>query len=158
MMEVDHLSCGDCRIKKDCPNMANPRVTRARSPFMCSCLPSIPCRYFKPVFGVFEAQTRDMSRWLAEFERQWMPRPASMSTVSLVIDGNQNVRYQVRLSDWIQGSIFAGSKLKTISKVYYKRTREGAGYRVVTEKIGWIDLNDIPSEGGRKDDKQRDVE
>ena len=80
-----------------------------------------------------------------------------MSTVSLVIDGNQNVRYQVRLSDWIQGSIFAGSKLKTISKVYYKRTREGAGYRVVTEKIGWIDLNDIPSEGGRKDDKQRDV-
>lgn len=128
--------------------MANPRVTRARSSFMCSCLPSIPCRHFKPVFRVFEAQTRDMSRWLTEFERQWMPRPVSMSTVSLVIDGNQNVRYQVRLSDWIQGSIFAGSKLKTISKVYYKRTRDGAGYRVVTEKIGWIDLNDIPSEGG----------
>lgn len=147
-MEVDHLSCGDCRIKKDCPNMANPRVTRARSSFMCSCLPSIPCRHFKPVFRVFEAQTRDMSRWLTEFERQWMPRPVSMSTVSLVIDGNQNVRYQVRQSDWIQGSIFAGSKLKTISKVYYKRTRDGAGYRVVTEKIGWIDLNDIPSEGG----------
>lgn len=146
-MEVDHLSCRDCRIKKDCPNMANPRVTRARSWFMCSCLPSTPCRHFKPVFRVFEAQTRDMSRWLTEFERQWMPRPVSMSTVSLVIDGNQNVRYQVRQSDWIQGSIFAGSKLKTISKVYYKRTREGAGYRVVTEKIGWIDLNDIPSEG-----------
>ena len=153
-MEVDHLSCKDCRIK-DCPNMANQRVARASSPFMCSCMPTIPCRHFKPVFSVFEEQTMDMSTWLAEFERQWMTKPINSSTISLVIDGNQNVRYQVCMSDWIQGSIFEGSKLKTISKMYYKRTKEGAGYKVVTEKIGWINLNDIPSGGECKNENER---
>lgn len=154
MMEVDHLSCKDCRIK-DCPNMANQRVARASSPFMCSCMPTIPCRHFKPVFSVFEEQTMDMSTWLAEFERQWMTKPINSSTISLVIDGNQNVRYQVCMSDWIQGSIFEGSKLKTISKMYYKRTKEGAGYKVVTEKIGWINLNEIPSGGECKNENER---
>ena len=154
MMEADHLSCRDCRIK-DCPNMANPRVTRASSPFMCSCVPTIPCRHFKPVFSVFEEQTMDMSVWFAEFERQWMPKPINSSTISLVIDGNQNVRYQVCMSDWIQGSIFEGSKLKTISKMYYKRTKEGSGYKVVTEKIGWIDLNDISSNGECENENER---
>ena len=97
----------------------------------------------------------DMSVWLAEFERQWMPKPINSSTISLVIDGNQNVRYQVLMSDWIQGSIFEGAKLKTISKMYSKRTKEGAGYKVVTEKIGWINVNDIPSGGECKNENER---
>lgn len=140
-MEVDHLSCMDCKNKRSCPNLKNTRVSRAKSPFMCSALSGIPCICFAPVFNVYEDQTKDMAKWIDEFERQWMPKQIEKSTVPLVIDGVQEVRYHVRLSDWINCSLFSGNLLKSVYKEYYQRTRSCSGYKLIKEEIGYVDLN-----------------
>lgn len=50
----------------------------------------------------------------------------------------EEVRYRVRLEDYIYGTMFEGNKLKAYEKIYYKRTKEGFGYKLVHEKIDGV--------------------
>ena len=45
-----------------------------------------------------------------------------------------NVRYYVRLEDYINGTMWDGNKLKAVEKGYYKRTKSDFDYKWIQEK------------------------
>lgn len=145
-MEVNNLRCSDCKRSKDCPNLLNKRISLAKPTFLCQAT-CYPCLKFQPTSELYEEETIDMNIWWQEFERQWLPKPISSSTVALNIDGDTNVLYHVRLSDWIDGTIFDGEKLKVTYKTYYKQTRKHCGYELVKETSQWIELKKNTKQG-----------
>lgn len=52
----------------------------------------------------------------------------------------KEIRYRVKLDDYIYGTMFEGNKLKAYEKVYYKRRKEGFGYKLVHEKIDGVEV------------------
>lgn len=56
-------------------------------------------------------------------------------TVGLEIDGNREVRFHVRRTDFVNGTfINSDGNLKWVKKQYYKRTRKSpTGYELITE-------------------------
>lgn len=140
-MEVDNLRCSDCRNTHLCPNLQNPRISIRKATFAC-CANSLPCLKFEPMFKVYEAQTQDMSLWWKAFETDWLPKPLEKSTVPLIIDNDKKVWYHIHLSDWIAGTFLDDSYLKAFEKQYFKMTKGGCGYKIVTEQINGIYLNE----------------
>ena len=54
-----------------------------------------------------------------------------------------NVRYYVRLEDYVNGTMWDGNRLKAVKKGYYKRARGGLGYKWVREEIDGVEVNVI---------------
>lgn len=133
-LEVDKLSCAECRLLGTCPNLRGPRVSPAKSPFMSTPIRRVPCLRFEPKFRAHEAQARDMREWLLAYERQWLPRPIEASYVALVLDGDQEIRYYVPLADWITCDIYrADGSLKAAYRERYRHTRKWSGGELVRE-------------------------
>lgn len=140
-MEVDNLRCSDCKNQHHCPNLQHPRISRRKASFSC-CANSLPCLRFEPIFNVYEAQTKDMVLWWRAFEAEWLPKPLEKSTVSLIIDNNEKVWYMIHLSDWIAGTFLDNGCLRAFEKKYFEMTKRGCGYKIVTERISGISLNE----------------
>lgn len=138
-MEVDNLRCSDCKNKPHCPNFQHLRISLRKGPFSC-CADSLPCLNFEPVFKVLEAQTKDMHLWWRAYEAEWLPKPLEKSTVSLVIDKDENAWYHIHLSDWIAGAFIDNGRLKAFEKQYFTRTKDAFGYKLVTEQINGVSL------------------
>lgn len=63
------------------------------------------------------------------------------SLIGFELKQEPNVRYYVRLEDYINGTMWDGNKLKAIEKGYYKQTRSGFGYKWIIEKINGVEIN-----------------
>lgn len=79
--------------------------------------------------------------WYEKYKRDWDDRPIENKTVTFVLDGNEKVRYHVKLSDFIWGDLFdEGGNFKAIFKQYYKRSDKGCGYKLVTEELNGLEV------------------
>ena len=52
-----------------------------------------------------------------------------------------DVRYYVRLEDYVNGTMWNNNRLKAVQKRYYKRTKSGCGYEWIREKIDGVEVN-----------------
>lgn len=52
-----------------------------------------------------------------------------------------DVRYYVRLEDYVNGTMWDDNRLKAVKKGYYKRTKSGFGYKWIREKIDGVEVN-----------------
>ena len=68
------------------------------------------------------------------------------STVPLIIDNDKTTWYHIYLSDWIAGTFIDNGCLKAFEKQYLKRAKGGFGYKLVTERINGISLNEQQQE------------
>lgn len=68
-------------------------------------------------------------------------RNKSPSLIGFELKQELNVRYYVRLEDYINGTMWDGNKLKAVEKGYYKQTRSGFGYKWIREKINGVEVN-----------------
>ena len=55
--------------------------------------------------------------------------------IEFVLDNDQSVRYSVDYADFFYGNLIVDGKFKAKAKQYFKRTREGFGYKLVIEKL-----------------------
>lgn len=101
------------------------------------------CRDFKPkpeCIYISRNWTTFDDYW-KDYVRNWLPYSNTETTIGLVINGDLSVRYYVKLMDFVNGTMFTeDGKLKTVSKHYYKRTKDGFGYKLVKEQVGYIKL------------------
>jgi|SRR5699024_6930697 len=61
--------------------------------------------------------------------------------ISFELKQEPDVRYYVRLEDYVDGTMWDGNKLKAVEKGYYKRTRSGFDYKWIHEKIDGVEVN-----------------
>lgn len=52
-----------------------------------------------------------------------------------------NVRYYVRLEDYVNGTMWDGNRLKAVKRGSYKRTKSGFGYKWIREEINGVEVN-----------------
>ena len=52
-----------------------------------------------------------------------------------------DVKYYVRLEDYVNGTMWDDNRLKAVKKGYYKRTKSGFGYKWIREKIDGVEVN-----------------
>lgn len=52
-----------------------------------------------------------------------------------------DVKYYVRLEDYVNGTMWDDNRLKAVQKRYYKRTKSGFGYKWIREKIDGVEVN-----------------
>ena len=120
-----------------------------------------PCSDFKPD-GSYPAALpywhgfEHWREWMNKQNREDDPRPQDMIDrlnqnvipyIAFEFKGDkEEARYRVALENYIYGTMFDGNKLKAFEKHYYKRTREGFGYKLVKEKIDGVVVDDIGKE------------
>lgn len=61
-------------------------------------------------------------------------------TVAFEIYSRPEERYYVKFDDYFYGKMWDGNKLKAFMKKYYKRTKDGFGYKLVTEYIDGVEV------------------
>lgn len=140
---VERIGCNKCKwadnavqggkCKREFPNikLAKPVFKSDRFDtlrFCCDFEPKGYCVKLKENWKGFED-------WYEQYKRDWDNRPIEGKTVSYTIDGNESVRYQVSLKDFIYGTLFEDGKLKVVTKMYYKKTKGGFGYKLVVDNI-----------------------
>lgn len=116
-----------------------------------------PCADFEPD-GLYPAALpywhgyEHWKEWKYRQDREDDPRPQEMIDrlnknvrpyIAFEIKGDKTeARYLVDLDDYIYNTMFDGNKLKAFKKHYYKRTKEGFGYKLVKEEIDGVIIDD----------------
>lgn len=79
----------------------------------------------------------------ANYIEQWLPYRNTEKTISFFVNGDTDIKYMVKLMDFVNGTMFEGNKLKAIEKVYYKQDRnpKGFGYKLVREPVDGVYIN-----------------
>lgn len=104
-----------------------------------------PCSEFEPSeIHVWDLKNywTNWENWYADYKDTWLRgKDNSNKLCYFTLNGDRSVRYGVLISDYIYGTMIENNKLKAIEKMYYKRTKDGFGYKLIREKINGIDLN-----------------
>lgn len=58
--------------------------------------------------------------------------------IGFEISSHPEERYYVKFDDYFYGKMWEGDKLKAFMKKYYRRTKRGFGYELVTENIDGV--------------------
>ena len=148
MREVEHLYCGDCkffRVDADrhesfCKRIDHKQVRFAIPYFKCyDCNQSagIICSDFVPAtqYKQIVKEWKGFDEYWNNYVDQWLPYGNTDTTVGFTLNGDNKVRYYVKLMDFVNGTMFSqGGMLKWVYKRYYKQDRnpKGFGYTLVT--------------------------
>ena len=98
---------------------------------------AFPCRDFEPssvhVHGL--SIWKGYDDWLSKWLIYWNNGKPLRRVMRFWVDGDRDVDYYARTSDWVNGTMFdGGGEPKWIERSYLKRTRDGCGYKRVFEK------------------------
>ena len=63
-------------------------------------------------------------------------------SIGFYIGDDESVWFYSRMGDWIYGRLFSDGKLNAFEKVYYKKTRDSWGYKLVHESVDGVLLDD----------------
>lgn len=136
-----HLGCKDCLYNGvNCKRIGGVNVEFARPWFASQ--PSgfhVPCNSFEPKHPEYA----DLKEWtnyddfFKVYEEAWL---VNKREFPFTINGDKSVRYYVPFEKFIDGSMIVDGKLMATYKQYYKQTREGFGYKLVTEEINGVEL------------------
>lgn len=142
-----HLGCKDCLYcgpLNACKRIGGTNLQFAK-PWFASC-PSgfhVPCNSFEPRHPEYA----DLKEW-TNFDDFWKVYkgawlPTGKNDVPFVINGDQSVRYYVPLKMFIDGTMIKNNKLLATHIQYYKRVHSAFGYKLVTEQIDGIELQNV---------------
>ena len=155
-VDVENYHCGNCKyfnVKADldgvesiCKRIDHKKVKFAVPWFKsydCHQSSGIVCSDFKPASWCKYACKiwRGFEHYWKGYVDQWLPYKDIETTVGFTLNGNTEVRYKVKLMDFVNGTMFDGNKLKAIEKEYYNIDRKDVlGYRLVREKIDGVNI------------------
>ena len=75
------------------------------------------------------------------YKKAWLPYGNENIEIPFVVNGDKSVWYYVPLKQFLDGTMTKNGKLMATKKKYYKQTREGFGYKLITKEIlGGIEL------------------
>lgn len=139
-----HLMCKDCLYwGKQCKRIGGTNLEFARPYFVSQ--PTgrhTPCNSFEPKHPEYA----DLKEWTnfedfwKVYKEVWLPYGNENIECAFVINGDKSIRYYVPFEKFMNGTMIEDGKLMAIHKRYYKQTREGFGYKLVTEEINGIEL------------------
>lgn len=87
----------------------------------------------------------DMKEW-TNFEDFWKVYQKVWLTdcekrgIAVTLNGDTKVMYIVPLERFLYGTMIEDGRLMAIKKKYYKQTRSGFGYKLITEEINGVKL------------------
>lgn len=144
--DVDNYRHGQCIHFHDCKRIDH-KIVRFAVPWFksydngqfsgCICSefePAEYCVYAKAHWAGFDKE------WAAWVD-QWLPYKNTNKNIFFTLHGNTDVRYGVKLLDFVFGNMFDGDILKANEKVYYKRDKSNPiGYTLIHEKIDGVKI------------------
>lgn len=143
--DVEHYHCGSCKYFHDCKRIDHV-ILKFATPWFKSYdrnqFSGVICADFEPAqWCAYACQTwRGFEYYWPRYVEQWLPYKNTNTLVYFTIQDNTSVRYGVRLMDFVNGTMMDGDVLKAVKKTYYKRTREGFGYKLIRETIDGVNI------------------
>ena len=141
----ERIGCNSCKwgaldeCKRECS-----RLKLSKPTFKCNRFDSLRfCSDYEPCsFRVKLMENwQGFEDWYEKYKRDWDDGPIENKTMTFVLDGNEKVRYHVKLSDFIWGDLVdERGNFKAIFKQYYKRSNNGCGYKLVTEELNGLEV------------------
>lgn len=144
----ENYHCKDCKyFKFVMPNDHNSgcqrRIDHHHLVYGASCFCDVPeempfpCNEFEPskinVYG--NVEWHGYNDWLDHYEKYWNEGKPIEGLMRLYIDGDKSVDYHIKITDWINGTLYdENGNPKWVDRRYLKRTRNGFGYKRIIEK------------------------
>ena len=143
--DCPHFGCGDCEHFGSCKRVDGNSLQFARPWFLCETSRThIPCKDFEHA----QSECADMKKWTNfddfwdVYKKAWLPYGNENIEIPFVVNGDKSVWYYVPLKQFLDGTMTKNGKLMATKKKYYKRTREGFGYKLITEElVGGVQLH-----------------
>lgn len=142
--DCPHLGCKDCLYNgENCKRIGGTNLEFVRPWFACQ--PSgfhVPCNSFVPKHPEYT----DMKEWTnfddfwTVYKEAWLPYGNENVDCGFMFNDDRSVWYYVPLKKFIDGTMIQDGKLMATYKQYYKRTKEGFGYKLVKEEINGVEL------------------
>lgn len=143
--------CKDCKHFRTYGNYCTKRVDHENIEVAASWFVStpfgnqLPCCEFEPsAIHVYDLNNYwiDWEHWWQDFLVEWFPYYPDISLenhlIWFTLNGKRDIRYGVKLMDYIMGAMYDGDNLKAISRKYYKHTHDGYGYKLITEAVNGV--------------------
>lgn len=148
-----HYGCGNCKyFKVDadrseslCKRLDHKSVKFAVPWFKsydCGQSYHLPCDDFEPKHMDYvdaKEWTGFADFWQA-YVQAWLPYQNEDILLWFTLHGDTMVEYGVPLKMFLDGSMIQGNTLMAKKKRYYKRTKEGFGYKLIYEEIDGIEI------------------
>lgn len=149
--------CGDCKNFGTYPNYCTRRIDHKKIEFAAPWFRCDPeaggmiCCEFEPK-GIFVYDLKNYWTNYENWQTDWYDtqydylteeqreEKKDNSIVWFTLNGNTNIRYGVRAKDYIYNTMYDGNKLKAVKKIYYKKTKEGFGYKLMREDIDGVEI------------------
>ena len=136
--DCPHFGCGDCKYFRKCKRVDGNSLQFAKQWFLCeTSWTHIPCKDFEhahPEYADMKKWTNFEDIWNA-YKKAWLPYEDESIEIPFVVNGEKSVRYYVPLKKFLDGTMIKNGKLLATKKKYYKKTREGFGYKLTAEEI-----------------------
>jgi hypothetical protein len=147
--EVENYHCGSCKYFKvdaDRSESTCKRIDHKTIQFSvpwfksydCGQFSGIICSDFIPADWCINAvkEWRGFEEYWYNYIKQWLPYSNTNTYISFIINGDKNIRYHVKLMDFVYGTMFDNNKLKAYEKVYYKKNKKSSiGFELIIEPI-----------------------
>lgn len=159
--EVSNLRCRDCKYylvtadqrmtKSRCKRLDHKKIKFAVPWFkFYDCDFGTICSDFKPNkhFPAIKQEWEELGgfeNWWPLWVKQWLPYQNTDKLVYFVLNDNEDVRYGVRLLDYVYGNLFReDGKFNAVEKEYYVRHKKSekhpTGYELVHEEIDGVEI------------------
>ena len=138
----ERIGCNSCKLAKQgkCKREYQ-RLTLSKPTFGCDRFSTLRfCSDYDPCDWrvALKATWQGFEDWYAKYVADW---GQSAKTITFVLDGDENVRYHVKIEDFINGELFENGKFKAVLKEYYTKTRKGFGHKLIKEEIDGLVIN-----------------
>ena len=138
--EPEHYRCRDCKFyHNNCKRVDNDKVKFWKPWHQADDRQSanIVCRDFVLKDYLLYARKNwiDFDTYWSEFVECWLPYKNTNILVYFTVDGD-DAMLGVPLMDFVNGNMYdADGNLKYVERKYYKRTKDGFGYKLVRESV-----------------------
>ena len=135
--EIWSTGCNSCVYYQNCKRLPSDRLSFAHSCFISPANNKLPlgrtlCSDFictsRHVAKYKVWQNFTMWQWYNLFGKEF-------ANIGYILDNNPSVRYYINYKDFYLDNLIVNGRFNAIEKVYYKQTRKGFGYKLVTEKL-----------------------
>lgn len=144
-MEVEHYRCRDCRYRNEKCKRIDHKTIKFAKPWFKSYDGDnhIVCSDFKPALYMKYANEHwtCFEEYWKGFVEQWLPYGDTSKNVYFTLHDDTSIRYGVPMMDFVNGTMIENGVLKAVEKMYYKRTKEGFGYKLIREPISGVNIH-----------------
>lgn len=143
---VPNLHCGSCKNYRSCGEYCKRRIDHknikyAKPWFKCydaNQFSGVICSEFKPStsFPWLVEHWNGFQEYWQLFVEAWLPYKNTNKLIWFTIGENESVWYGMPLLDYVYGNMYnEDGTPKFVKKMYYKQTRTGFGYKLITEDL-----------------------